>query len=243
MIIEQMQSALRVLADKVNDLADAIKAKPDVYHATVQSVDSASNTALVVIDGNTSATPASLQCKAVAGDRVTILRRGVSMVAISRVGGDGTAINLNTLIITANPTTTGITSSMTNEVVETDIPEGYKFLCWVQPRTNGWIGSPYVGTWYVDEENQTVRARLYWTVNPPSSGNFSISATAIFIAIGEVSDTYDGAYTVVPMAEAETILPTSGKNMINDVTVTEIPYYEVSNQSDGLTAIIAELES
>lgn len=239
MIFEQMQSALRILADKVNDLADAIKSKPDIYHATVQSVSG--NTALVVIDGNTSATPASLQCKATTGDRVTILRRGVSMIAVSRVGGDGTMLDLNTLIVTANPTTTGVTSSMTNEAVETEIPDGYKFLFWVQPRTNGWIGSPYVGTWFVDEENRIARARLWWTVNPPSSGNYSVSATAVFIAVGDVSNTYEGAYTVVPMAEVETILPTSGKNMINDVTVTEIPYYETSNVGGGNTAIIAEI--
>ena len=50
---------------------------------------------------------------------------------------------------------------------------------------------------------------------------------------------YAGPYEVTPKAHAEQILNTSGKLMINDVTVFEVPYYETSNLFDGLTAYIA----
>ncbi len=50
---------------------------------------------------------------------------------------------------------------------------------------------------------------------------------------------YTGDYTVVPKAHSEQVLETAGKLMLDDVTVTKIPYYEVSNVKDGLTIYIA----
>lgn len=50
---------------------------------------------------------------------------------------------------------------------------------------------------------------------------------------------YDGPYTVVPAAFAEQVLETADKVMREDVTVTEIPYFEVSNEKQGYTAVIA----
>lgn len=50
---------------------------------------------------------------------------------------------------------------------------------------------------------------------------------------------YDGATEVTPKAHQEQVLPTSGKLVLNDVTVFEVPYYETSNLYDGLTAYIA----
>ena len=85
-MIAEIQRALRLLADKANKTDDALKAKPDVYFGTVSSIDG--STANVIIDGDTNATPCAAQCTAQAGDRVTVIRRGVSMVAISRNGGD-----------------------------------------------------------------------------------------------------------------------------------------------------------
>lgn len=41
---------------------------------------------------------------------------------------------------------------------------------------------------------------------------------------------YDGDYSIVPFCDKKTILPTDGKKMTNNITVEEIPYYEVSNE-------------
>lgn len=47
---------------------------------------------------------------------------------------------------------------------------------------------------------------------------------------------YEGEYVVIPQV-GEQVMPTSGKRMTDDVTVTGIPYYQVSNLS-GLTVYI-----
>lgn len=49
---------------------------------------------------------------------------------------------------------------------------------------------------------------------------------------------YEGDYEVIPEVVSQT-LETRNKIMRDDVTVREIPYYEVSNES-GLTVYIAE---
>ena len=49
---------------------------------------------------------------------------------------------------------------------------------------------------------------------------------------------YDGPYTVVPKAFEEQVLDTDNKQALYDVTVTEIPYQEVGNPSNGKTASI-----
>lgn len=54
----------------------------------------------------------------------------------------------------------------------------------------------------------------------------------------QVESDYDGAYTVIPKAYDETILPTEGKTLAADVTVTVVPYYETTNTS-GKTVYIA----
>lgn len=50
-------------------------------------------------------------------------------------------------------------------------------------------------------------------------------------------DAYDGDYTVTPMAETQ-ILDTDHKIMTDDLTITAIPYTEVSNPSGGYTVSI-----
>lgn len=56
---------------------------------------------------------------------------------------------------------------------------------------------------------------------------------------GETVPIYDGQYTVVPKAFEDIVLHTKNKKMIDDVTVKEIPYFETSNISGGLTVYIA----
>ena len=50
-------------------------------------------------------------------------------------------------------------------------------------------------------------------------------------------DTYEGEYIVIPSSASQT-LDTGHKLLINDVTVTAIPYTEVSNTSGGYTVSI-----
>lgn len=48
---------------------------------------------------------------------------------------------------------------------------------------------------------------------------------------------YEGEYTVTPR-KREIVLPTKNKSMMDDVTVFQIPYSEVSNPQGGITATI-----
>ncbi len=48
---------------------------------------------------------------------------------------------------------------------------------------------------------------------------------------------YTGEYDVIPKVTAQT-LATAGKRMKEDVCVLAIPYFEVSNPSDGMTVYI-----
>lgn len=50
---------------------------------------------------------------------------------------------------------------------------------------------------------------------------------------------YSGTYTVVPLAHSPVILHTKNFRMLDDVTVTKIPYWETSNPN-GKTVYIAE---
>lgn len=56
----------------------------------------------------------------------------------------------------------------------------------------------------------------------------------------EILEPYAGPYVVTPLARISQILPTAGKRMEENVVVLEVPYYETSNLSDGLTVYIAE---
>lgn len=50
---------------------------------------------------------------------------------------------------------------------------------------------------------------------------------------------YEGVYTVTPKVHTETVLPTTGKTLSDDVTVLEIPYYETTGEH-GTTIYIAD---
>lgn len=50
-------------------------------------------------------------------------------------------------------------------------------------------------------------------------------------------DTYDGSYTVIPRSAAQS-LDTDHKLLLDDITVTAIPYTEVGNLSGGYTVSI-----
>ena len=52
---------------------------------------------------------------------------------------------------------------------------------------------------------------------------------------------YDGDYEITPMPYTSQILPTTNLIMRNDINIQEIPYYEVSNLSGGITATIGDV--
>lgn len=50
---------------------------------------------------------------------------------------------------------------------------------------------------------------------------------------------YEGEYVIIPQAFNEVVLPTANTRLLQNVTVLEVPYSEVSNLSDGKTVYIA----
>lgn len=83
-MIDEIKAALALLSQKVNELGNALKAKPDVYFGTVSTVSG--STANVTLDGDSQAVATSNQCGAKANDRVTVIRHGTSLVAASTTG-------------------------------------------------------------------------------------------------------------------------------------------------------------
>lgn len=57
------------------------------------------------------------------------------------------------------------------------------------------------------------------------------------IVLGEQYQDYEGEYEVTPRTVAQ-VLPTKEKNMKDNVTVKEIPFYEVDNLQNGKTVYI-----
>ena len=49
---------------------------------------------------------------------------------------------------------------------------------------------------------------------------------------------YEGDYTIRPQPWADIVLPTAKRRMADDLTVLEIPYALVGNESGGKTATI-----
>ena len=49
---------------------------------------------------------------------------------------------------------------------------------------------------------------------------------------------YEGSYTAIPKAHSQTILPTNGKTLADNITVQQIPFFETSNPN-GKTVYIA----
>ena len=51
---------------------------------------------------------------------------------------------------------------------------------------------------------------------------------------------YTGSYEVTPKAHTSQTLETANKIMTDDVTISEVPFHNVSNSSGGLTSYIAK---
>ena len=59
------------------------------------------------------------------------------------------------------------------------------------------------------------------------------------ISTSGVTEQYEGDYTVIPKVTAQT-LETKKKVMTDDLKITEIPVYEVTNNQGGMTVYIAK---
>lgn len=75
-------------------------------------------------------------------------------------------------------------------------------------------------------------------------GNIPTKADIVgSVSVGSIStksyDVYDGTYTVVPKPKKEQVLQTSGKLLLKNIIIKEIPYYKVSNKS-GKTVYIGK---
>lgn len=69
------------------------------------------------------------------------------------------------------------------------------------------------------------------------SGGESLNGS---ICVTTEYDTYSGDYKIVPKAHVSQILNTTNKVLKEDILVTEVPYWETCNESNGTTAYIAK---
>lgn len=60
------------------------------------------------------------------------------------------------------------------------------------------------------------------------------------ICVTKEYDAYAGDYKVIPKAFDSQVLETANKVLKENVTVSEVPYWETSNESNGTTAYIAK---
>lgn len=60
------------------------------------------------------------------------------------------------------------------------------------------------------------------------------------LSVTKEYDVYGGEYEIVPKAFEAQVLPTSNRVLKEDVIVKEVPFYETSNDSDGITAYIGK---
>ena len=82
---------------------------------------------------------------------------------------------------------------------------------------------------------------LTWDKYPKLLGALSLEEKPIgWLNVSNAYDIYSGPYQVTPKASESQVLKTSSYLMGEDVTVLEVPYYEVGNTSDGTTVYIAE---
>lgn len=70
------------------------------------------------------------------------------------------------------------------------------------------------------------------------SSSLKVGFTDVVVVVDQESmPKYEGDYVVAPSI-SEQVLETASKMMTDNLTITEIPYSEVSNLSGGLTAKI-----
>lgn len=93
------------------------------------------------------------------------------------------------------------------------------------------------------DNHKSFRASFLGSTSPENC-NFNNSGTIsitrfddVVIADPSYVPTYEGTYDVTPKVIQQT-LETENKKMLDNVTIKQIPYYEVSNIYDGKTIYI-----
>ena len=83
---------------------------------------------------------------------------------------------------------------------------------------------------------QTLKGSI--TALPTITANISL-VSHLFCVLHEMQDAelYDGETEISPQVDSSTVLNTSGKLLKGDIVVSQIPYYETSNDY-GYTVII-----
>ena len=82
-------------------------------------------------------------------------------------------------------------------------------------------------------------ADIHFHAEPIEAIHFHAEPHVIAVNSGDVP-VYDGAYSVTPKVYEETTLETKQKLMQNNVTISRIPQYQVSNDAEGVTLISGE---
>lgn len=186
-MIGEVKQALAILSQKVNELSNALKAKPDVYFGTVDSVSG--DTANVVLDGNTEAVATSMQCLCVAGDRVTVVRRGTSLVTVAVKGGEDVIQHSN---INAKAANNGITSNTWPSVMQGLDSNGLRTSFFGEAvKSDGGIGA---GVWaynYDANGNSVGSNSLYVGINKDGSMYYGIGDKSAFLTALGIGTTYE----------------------------------------------------
>lgn len=88
----------------------------------------------------------------------------------------------------------------------------------------------------------STQTKLNGSLTPEAIMNGNLSAIVSITGKLTIADTfivnYDGPYEVIPQKDIDQVLETSGKRMLKDVTVSEIPYWKTSNPQGGKTVYI-----
>ena len=73
------------------------------------------------------------------------------------------------------------------------------------------------------------------------SGSISAEETLIgSLSVVKEYEHYTGDYQVIPLTFNAQALATADKVMTDDITISQVPYWETSNSSNGMTAYIAK---
>lgn len=121
-----------------------------------------------------------------------------------------------------------------------------KPLNYVYTETEVWSYKELEGRVKTLEENENSEVELP-AVSEEDNGKVLAVVDGVWTAVEmkATSETeyeeYAGSYTVVPDA-TEQVLETAQKYLKENITIQEIPYAEVSNNSGGITVTIAKLE-
>lgn len=86
------------------------------------------------------------------------------------------------------------------------------------------------------DKSKTVFAMALETINEEVALTTDVVVNATIVDV----PTYEGEYTITPLANAPVVLETKDKMCTDDITVTKIPTYQTHNDS-GITFYIAEV--